>query len=482
VYNTSTSSTSDPTMASKIAQFYSGRTVLLTGGSGFLGKQIIEKLLRSSPAIDQILVLIRTKKNKSPDDRLDQLFNSPVFDRLKMENPNFRRKVTAVPGDILLPGLGISDKDRSRIESNANVFIHSAASVSFTETLRSAVESNIKPGRKLLELAHASKSVDSFVYISTAYSQVDKRQIDEKIYDPPIDPYRLFNMIDVCDDEQLALLEPKLVAPRPNTYTFTKSVAEKLIDLERGNIPTAIVRPSIVTASCKEPFEGWVDNYTASNGIFAGAGMGTVRYMTGTRDALIDCIPIDIVVHTILAAGRHVAENKMHGSTFVVNSVSTTLNPCDSKTVCGNFSKNYSRYPTSKHIGIMPPQILMNQNWLMRNFNVYFTLPLKAHLIDAFLRITGRKPRAVKVQKQFTLLQEVLEFFTTIQFNFESKNVGVMLDDVTQKDKEEFNFDVRTVEWEPYLRDYWLGLRKYTIKDELAQTKSEAVKPTKATL
>ena len=65
-------------MANSLARFYSGRTMFLTGGSGYVGKQIIEKLLRSCPAVDQINILMRSKKNMSPEERLDQLLLSPV--------------------------------------------------------------------------------------------------------------------------------------------------------------------------------------------------------------------------------------------------------------------------------------------------------------------------------------------------------------------------------------------------------------------
>jgi len=39
----------------------------------------------------------------------------------------------------------------------------------------------------------------------------------------------------------------------PNTYTFTKAIAERLLLDERGHVPAVIFRPSIVTASLKEP-------------------------------------------------------------------------------------------------------------------------------------------------------------------------------------------------------------------------------------
>ena len=62
-----------------IASFYDGKTIFLTGGSGFLGKVLIEKLLRSCPGVKKILMLLRTKKGRSADERVKSLFNMEVI-------------------------------------------------------------------------------------------------------------------------------------------------------------------------------------------------------------------------------------------------------------------------------------------------------------------------------------------------------------------------------------------------------------------
>ena len=54
-------------------------------------------------------------------------------------------------------------------------------------------------------------------------------------------------------DKQLELLLPSLLQGRPNTYTFTKALAENLLQNEAKDLPVAIIRPSIVGAACKEP-------------------------------------------------------------------------------------------------------------------------------------------------------------------------------------------------------------------------------------
>lgn len=56
------------------------------------------------------------------------------------------------------------------------------------------------------------------------------------------------------DEELVDTMTPHLIRGRPNTYTYTKALAETLLVEESGALPVAIVRPSIVTAAWKEPF------------------------------------------------------------------------------------------------------------------------------------------------------------------------------------------------------------------------------------
>lgn len=63
---------------SEIAEYYKNKSIFITGATGFIGKVLIEKLLRSCPELKRIFVLIRCKKGHSVNERLNDLFQCQV--------------------------------------------------------------------------------------------------------------------------------------------------------------------------------------------------------------------------------------------------------------------------------------------------------------------------------------------------------------------------------------------------------------------
>lgn len=76
--------------------------------------------------------------------------------------------------------------------------------------------------------------------------------------------YTLKLATSTINDEVLDTLFKKLSDNLPNTYVFTKNIAESMVNDYKNALPVIIYRPSIVIAAEKEPLPGFIDNF---NGI-----------------------------------------------------------------------------------------------------------------------------------------------------------------------------------------------------------------------
>ncbi|KAF4517873.1 hypothetical protein B566_EDAN001828 [Ephemera danica] len=94
----------------KLAHFFEGQNIFITGASGFMGKVLVEKLLRSCREIQTIYLLFRCKEGQNAQER-----------------------------DVASVGLGVDEISRAELVRNVTVIFHLAASVRFDEPLKSAV-------------------------------------------------------------------------------------------------------------------------------------------------------------------------------------------------------------------------------------------------------------------------------------------------------------------------------------------------------
>ncbi len=85
-----------------------------------------------------------------------------------------------------------------------------------------------------------------FIHVSTAYANCDRMHISEVVYNSPVQPEKIIEAVDWIEEDLVKLLTPKVIQLRPNTYTYTKAIAETLVFQEcKDFIPCAIIRPSI---------------------------------------------------------------------------------------------------------------------------------------------------------------------------------------------------------------------------------------------
>ncbi|XP_013143172.1 PREDICTED: fatty acyl-CoA reductase 1-like isoform X2 [Papilio polytes] len=318
---------------SDVQAFYRQKTIFVTGGTGFLGKLLIEKLFRTCD-LKRVYLLIRSKMNCSPVERLSDITNDSIFDSVRRVNPSFANNITAIEGDVCELNLGISDANWHRLAEEVDILFHIAANVRFDTSLKDVALSNVRGTREALTLGKACRNLKSFVFLSTAFSQatcdVIGKTVSEEFGSCPITPDAFIHIAETYNTEQLNNIAPTLVKGWPNTYTFSKAISEELVRTMGADLPACVVRPAIVTPTYTEPVPGWLDKSTiyGSNGVALGILMGVLQVIQCDIKCRIELVPADMTTNaTIVAASTTAAKRTTGYLQTDIYTVTSTRNP-----------------------------------------------------------------------------------------------------------------------------------------------------------
>ncbi|XP_053674489.1 fatty acyl-CoA reductase wat-like [Anopheles nili] len=448
------------TYRSPLKDFYEGKHVLLTGGSGFLGKLLIEKLIKCNVA--EILLILRCKKGLSPTERLEQLLGKEsVFVNYAKDPQLYLSKIRLIQGDISEIGVGIANDDLAYIYERTNIIIHAAADVRFDESLKESVQTNVRGTQEMLMIAEKCSQLEIFTYISTAFSHCVLRVIEEKFYEPPIDPTLLIKVSEKEQDaDDFEMLSKKIIKPWPNTYAFTKSLSEEIVRRYRNKLPVAIIRPSIITTTKEDPFAGWTDNLYGFNGVVCGAATGVLRIFHIHMDYKASIVPADTVINSTLAVTWYSAGRRDQDNVF---NCTTDENPVSWRETQVQLEEWKDRIPFEKSLWITTYNTTRYE--LVWDFLSIFYHILPALLFDAVLKLRGQKPQVLKLYQKVHRFSAVLRFFTNNEWCFRTERMRQVLDTMTTDDQRYFPCDTKAICWNDFLDDQIKGLRQYLMRD-----------------
>jgi fatty acyl-CoA reductase len=324
--------------------------VFLTGGTGFLGQAVLERLLSDHPGTT-ITLLIRKKGSTPAVDRLRTLLRKPVFSI-------WRDRV----GDA---GVEAAIKKRLRVVESGlgplpplpkdiDVVIHSASIVSFDAPIDQAFDTNVGGALGLYEALLKSGSNPQVVHVSTCYVGGIRKgvapeaslthDVDWKAeYEAAKSARTRVELASREPDQLRELIEasrashgkegPQAVARYAeaarvewvsnalvdsgrtraeslgwtDSYTLTKAFAERVAEqLWAGSgHRLSIVRPAIIESALRHPYPGWIDGFKVADPLILAYGRGQLPEFPGLPDSALDIIPVDFVVNVILAAAAN---------------------------------------------------------------------------------------------------------------------------------------------------------------------------------
>jgi alcohol-forming fatty acyl-CoA reductase len=367
-----------------IAQALDGTRIAVTGSTGFLGTALVEKLLRSVPGCELVL-LIRPGKRSSVDARARrEVFRNNAFDRLRAElgkegfDEEIARRVTVIAGDVGTDGLGLDDAGRAALAS-CDTIIHSAATVSFDAPLDSAVEVNLLGPRRIAETLADLRITPHLVAVSTCYvagnhrGSAPEQPVDENPYfvdvswQDEVDAARRARqdaeaesrrpeMLGRFRDEarkEIGAAGTPLIASKteqrrtswvkdrmveagraraaslgwPDAYAYTKALGERALWQGRGDLPVSIVRPAIIESSWAEPQPGWIRGFRMAEPVIISYARGLLKEFPGIPEGTVDVIPVDLVVAALVEAASNPPTAEEQTAPAIVQVASGSANP-----------------------------------------------------------------------------------------------------------------------------------------------------------
>ncbi|XP_010427501.1 PREDICTED: fatty acyl-CoA reductase 6, chloroplastic-like [Camelina sativa] len=473
--------TSSDTEGTGIVRFLKGKSYLVTGGTGFLGKVLIEKLLRASPEIGKVFLLIRSKDQESASKRLcDEIISSDLFKLLKkMHGSSYeafmKSKLIPVIGDIGEDNLGIEPEIADMVRDDVDVIISCGGRTTFDDRYDSALIVNaLGPGR-LLSFGKECKKLTLFLHFSTAYVTGKKEGI--VLETPLCIGENITSDLNIGSELKLAseavrkfhgsegIKKLKELGTEraqhygwENSYTFTKAIGETIIHSNRGHLPVVIIRPSIIESSYKEPFPGWIQGIRMADPIVMAYAKGQISDFWGDSQALLDVIPVDMVVNAAIAAmakhGCGVPEFKVYNVTS-----SSHSNPLR----VGEWMDLTHQYLCDSPLEeTVTDLVRMKFHTSLEGFTSSLLNTITKHERKINNEGGGLSMKGYRKLNYFVSLARTYEPYTFFQARFDDTNTTSLIQELSVEERKTFEFDIRGINWEHYIANIHLpGLKRH---------------------
>src|SRR5215211_1555223 len=503
---------------------------MLTGGTGFLGTALVEKILRSLPDLGRLYLVVRPSRGKSAAERFEKDVLGAVAFRGLRENlgddfeEHVSKKVRVLEGDVHAPSLGLGEEDLAELSREVDLVIHSAASVVFDAPLDAALDSNVRGTLGLLKLARAWEKRPLFMHISTAYVSGTSKEDAQETPPGPSSPdgtaldareevlgleavvaeveeasqersllrrfeteaQRELGMVGEKDEvaervDQLrrAWMRERLVERGTqraqelgwnDVYTFTKSLAERMVVAERGDSPLVILRPAIIESSHREPYPGWIQGTRMADPIIMAFAKGILREFPGNPKSYVDIVPVDHVVNAILAAGVRRA-----GETEVFQVASGDRNPIRYRDlydiVRDYFVENPLRDSSGRPIQVpewsFPGRRRVEGRLKLELAGLKVAGMLAARMPEGHMATDARQriARAEKRARMSLYYSRIYGAYANMTSTFASSRTEALYTALPPEDREEFPFDITDIDWRTWMqgaheddrREAWRG-------------------------
>ena len=504
-----------------VRRAFAGKHILLIGVTGFIGKVWLVNTLMDLSSVGRVYLLVRRQKSNPAQRRFEKLVEgSPVFDPLFSRygaglGRFLSNRIEVLEGDVSKPDLGLAAEVSEPLRQRLDLVINSSGLTDFNPDLRDALATNVDAAIKVVDFVRSCDHA-GLLHLSTCYvAGTRDGRVTEKLrpnYTPVgvagFDAEREWQSLrelvskaearsetaEVGEELRLQALQKEHAAKNlhgaalehqvrknrvrwlrnflteagtkralelgwPNTYTFTKALAESLIAKYGQGLPIAIVRPAIVETSVEKPFLGWNEGINTSASLSYLLGTYFRQLPTNERKRL-DVIPVDEVCRGLTLIAAAVVERRHEAVYQLATSVT---NPCDMRRSIELTSLAHRKHYRAQE-GL--------EYWLRLRFDAIpvskqryerMSAPAQKAIIKSIQRVMSaalplKKAPFAKAERSLERVEKLIELFEPFilrnEHDFVAENIERLANALVPEERATFGYNTGSLDW----WEYWINI------------------------
>ncbi|KAL4611667.1 hypothetical protein ACB092_08G142100 [Castanea dentata] len=426
-----------------ILRFFENKTILIIGATGFLAKVFVEKILRVQPNVKRIYLLLRASDNESATQRFcHEVIGQDLFNVLRkslganLESYVFER-VTPISGDICDVNLGIKDDIlREEMWNEIDIVLNSAATTNFDERYDIALGINTYGALHVLNFAKKCIKLKVLVHVSTAY---------------------------VCGEKVGHILESPFYMEETLNGTSRLDInAEKeLVEDYLDKLRVHGATKEEITSTMKD-----LGIKRTIDGVIAAYGKGKLKCFLGHPNTIMNVIPADMVVNSMIMA---MVAHANKSSQIIFHVCSSMRNPMKLSSLSDFISLYFTQNPWIDRNG-ESINVFSNIARFQAYMAVRYKLPLKVLWLANLVLFQYYREIYITLNRKVEVLMRMVDLYKPYVFfagcfddsNTEKLRVAIRESGVNVH---LFDFDPKCIDWKDYIMNTHIpGLIQYSMK------------------
>jgi fatty acyl-CoA reductase len=502
-------STAPRQLNGRLKDLLAGKKIVMTGVTGFIGEQLLWKILAELPDTTPS-VLVRRKGSASARDRMLSVVKKEIFAAA--------RHAAGGPEALLDTRIEVIEGDLPNVPplpSDTDIVVHCAGDVSFDPPIDQAFTTNVVGTKALIDrLIEASSDDDGklikiphYVHISTAYTAGRRRgAIPEAPHVHSIDyqtetraglamrelieaesrtserlaklrkeaerVHRQAGFLTTAADTERRRIEwvhAELVKAGTerarslgwtDVYTFTKALGERVVADVGASISVSVVRPAIVESSWLHPYPGWIEGFKMAEPLILAYGRGELPEFPASPDSVVDIVPCDHVVNAIVAV---CATEPEIGRPEYYHVSSGARNPLTFREIYGHIRNYFVEHPFEGGSRGAAPLPVWQFPGAASMERLMSTSDRAHKLAERALTLAPRSDRTRKFARDLDRTRVRLDFlrrymglyneYAQSELHFVDDNTLALTRALDPDDQPAFAFDTSVLNWRVYVQE-----------------------------